>query len=90
MYQDPTEKSVQTKRDILQRTITLLGGEPYPLFWGKKWTTFFYSAKFPGGGAAPLGAMPSLSVPFGLWGLSGATAALSTQRKIPTHAVLIT
>ena len=34
MYQDPTEKNVETKREISQRTFTLLGGKPYPLFGG--------------------------------------------------------
>ena len=37
MYQDSTEKSVETKCEISQRTFTLLGGEPHPLFGGKMW-----------------------------------------------------
>ena len=35
MYQDPTEKNVETKREISQRTFTLLGREPYPFFGGE-------------------------------------------------------
>ena len=35
MYQDPTEKSVETKREILQRTFNLLGGELYTYLVGK-------------------------------------------------------
>ena len=35
MYQDPTDKSVETKRQISHWTFTLWGGEPYPFFSGE-------------------------------------------------------
>ena len=50
MYQDTTEKSVETKREISQQTFTLLGGQLYPLFWGnmapkKSWRTLYLVGK---------------------------------------------
>ena len=44
MYQNPTDKSVETTRQISHRTFTLWGGEPYLSLVEKYSSKFFYLA----------------------------------------------